>query len=99
MFRVVQYNFFTFVTRSLMIQPYCCLPHVLLDDNRNNCHDYVCEALNELKYKNTKWNNVNLALGFLIHGKFVNTGAMLKTWLPFIIFSVILLVIVICCCV
>jgi len=59
----------------------------------NNCHDFVCAALNEVHYQNKKWNNASIALGFLQHGKYVSTNAILRTWLPTIILLFLIVVI------
>lgn len=62
----------------------------------DNCHSHVATALNLMKYQNsTSWNMVKLALLMMVHGKYVNKSAFVKTWLPFLIIAI--LIVAICC--
>ncbi|XP_051922670.1 transmembrane protein 222-like [Hippocampus zosterae] len=57
----------------------------------DNCHSHVAMALNLMRYDNSSsWNMINLCFGSIIHGKYVSWSAFLKTWLPFIILSVVI---------
>jgi len=52
----------------------------------DNCHSHCAYALNLMNYKSSStWNMVWLALGMLIHGRFVGFTGFLKTWLPFLL--------------
>ncbi|CAN1122097.1 Protein RTE1-HOMOLOG [Linum perenne] len=53
-----------------------------------NCHSFVANNLNRLGFQSGGWNVVNLALLLLMKGRWVSTGAMLKSYLPFVIVSV-----------
>jgi len=64
----------------------------------NNCHDYVNQALNQLNFMNSKWNDVNLALGFMLHGKYVDNKAIIRTWAPFCVVVLILFILILICC-
>ncbi|CAI0392959.1 unnamed protein product [Linum tenue] len=50
-----------------------------------NCHSFVANNLNRLGFQSGGWNVVNVALLVLIKGQWVSTGAMLKSYLPFVI--------------
>jgi len=61
----------------------------------DNCHSHCAVALNLMNYKDSQsWNMVWLALGIILHGKYVSFGGFLKTWVPFIL----LLTIILCLC-
>ncbi|XP_028936693.1 transmembrane protein 222 isoform X2 [Ornithorhynchus anatinus] len=53
----------------------------------DNCHSHVALALNLMRYDNSaRWNMVKLCLYCLLYGKYVSLGALVKTWLPFLLF-------------
>jgi len=57
----------------------------------DNCHSHVARALNIMKYQeSSRWNMVTLAALMLVKGRYVSWQAVLLTWLPFIIFAIIL---------
>lgn len=49
-----------------------------------NCHSFVANCLNRLKFQAGDWNVVNLAILIFIRGQFVSRLAILQTYLPFI---------------
>ena len=51
----------------------------------DNCHSHVATALELMNYRGTRWNMFKLAGWMFTSGKYVNTGGLLKTWLPFAI--------------
>lgn len=50
-----------------------------------NCHCYVANCLNRLKFQAGDWNVVNLAILIFIRGQFVSRLAILRTYLPFVL--------------
>ncbi|KAK9891174.1 hypothetical protein WA026_013490 [Henosepilachna vigintioctopunctata] len=48
----------------------------------DNCHSHVATALDIMRYDNSKWNMIKLAILLIIYGKYVSFGRFLKTWLP-----------------
>ncbi|GER40395.1 RTE1-homolog [Striga asiatica] len=52
-----------------------------------NCHSFVANCLNRLKFDAGGWNVVNLALLIFIKGRFISKLAILKTYLPFVVVS------------
>ncbi|XP_031474029.1 protein REVERSION-TO-ETHYLENE SENSITIVITY1 [Nymphaea colorata] len=51
-----------------------------------NCHSFVANCLNRFSYGGTmRWNIVNLAVLILFKGKWVNHGAVVRSFLPFIV--------------
>lgn len=50
-----------------------------------NCHSFVANCLNKLKFHAGGWNVVNLAVLIFIKGSFVSRIAILKTYLPFVV--------------
>ncbi|KAL7104594.1 hypothetical protein ACP275_08G255400 [Erythranthe tilingii] len=50
-----------------------------------NCHSFVANCLNRLKFCAGDWNVVSLAVLIFIKGKFVNKTAVVKTYLPFVV--------------
>ena len=63
----------------------------------DNCHSHVARALNMMEYDgSTRWNMVTLAALMLVHGRYVSVWAAVKTWLPFLIWAVILTVLILC---
>lgn len=51
-----------------------------------NCHSFVANNLNRLGYGGTsRWNVVNLAAFIFLKGRWVNKGAIVRTFLPFVI--------------
>ncbi|CAI9110862.1 OLC1v1010953C1 [Oldenlandia corymbosa var. corymbosa] len=50
-----------------------------------NCHSFVANCLNRLRFRGGRWNVVNLAIFILLNGKFVNRSCIVKTYLPFLI--------------
>ncbi|XP_019852450.1 PREDICTED: transmembrane protein 222-like, partial [Amphimedon queenslandica] len=62
----------------------------------DNCHSHVARALNLMQYDNsTSWNMYKLGFLMVFKGKFVSFGGFLKTWLPFIILSILTILIVV----
>lgn len=60
----------------------------------DNCHSHVATALDLMQYDGSNnWNMVKLALMLAFQGKYVSIRGFLKTWLPFLILT---LVIVLC---
>eukprot|EP00002_Diphylleia_rotans_P017314 TRINITY_DN3360_c0_g1_i3.p1 TRINITY_DN3360_c0_g1~~TRINITY_DN3360_c0_g1_i3.p1 ORF type:complete len:130 (-),score=19.74 TRINITY_DN3360_c0_g1_i3:183-572(-) len=54
----------------------------------NNCHHHVVQAMNVMQYDGKKsWNQVDLAVRLLMHGKYTSYGAILKTYLPFLLLA------------
>ena len=68
-------------------------------EHRNNCHNFVCDALNRLNFKGCNtWTVPMLALAMLVHGKYVSSARAFRTWFPFIcvvacILAIVLLVV------
>lgn len=52
-----------------------------------NCHSFVANCLNRLKFQSGNWNVVNLAVLIFMKGQFVSRSAILRTYLPFVIVS------------
>lgn len=50
-----------------------------------NCHSFVANCLNRLKFQAGDWNVVNLAILIFIKGQFVSRLAILRTYLPFVV--------------
>ncbi|CAO2828085.1 unnamed protein product [Amaranthus hypochondriacus] len=50
-----------------------------------NCHSFVANNLNRLGFGGGRWNVVSLAALILFKGRWVNTGAAIKSLLPFLI--------------
>ncbi|KAH6791475.1 RTE1-homolog [Perilla frutescens var. frutescens] len=50
-----------------------------------NCHSFVANCLNRLKFQAGNWNVVNLAILIFMKGQFVSTSAILRTYLPFVV--------------
>ncbi|PIN15800.1 hypothetical protein CDL12_11552 [Handroanthus impetiginosus] len=49
-----------------------------------NCHSFVANCLNRLKFQAVDWNVVNLAILIFMRGQFVSKLAILRTYLPFV---------------
>lgn len=59
----------------------------------DNCHSHVAYALNLMRYEgSSSWNMVWLALGMVLHGRYVSFAGFIKTWLPFLIIVSIILI-------
>lgn len=57
----------------------------------DNCHSHVATALNLMQYGgSTNWNMVKLAVLMTWHARYVSFWGYLKTWLPFIIITLII---------
>lgn len=54
-----------------------------------NCHSYVANNLNRLGFLCGGWNVVNLAILFLLKGRWVSKAAMVRTLLPFAVVFVL----------
>ncbi|KAG8383384.1 hypothetical protein BUALT_Bualt04G0006900 [Buddleja alternifolia] len=52
-----------------------------------NCHSFVANCLNRLKFQAGNWNVVNLAILIFIKGQYVSKLAILRTYLPFVVVS------------
>ncbi|KAK4490683.1 hypothetical protein RD792_001375 [Penstemon davidsonii] len=50
-----------------------------------NCHSFVANCLNRLKFETGGWNVVNLAILILFKGHWVNNVAIMRTYLPFLV--------------
>ncbi|XP_022885712.1 protein RTE1-HOMOLOG [Olea europaea var. sylvestris] len=50
-----------------------------------NCHSFVANGLNRLKFQAGGWNVVNLAVFIFLKGQWVSKAAIVRTYLPFII--------------
>ncbi|KAL3723776.1 hypothetical protein ACJRO7_035878 [Eucalyptus globulus] len=50
-----------------------------------NCHSFVANNLNRLGFQSGGWNMVNLAILFLLEGRWLNKAAILRSVLPFVI--------------
>lgn len=49
-----------------------------------NCHSFVANNLNRLKFRNGGWNVVNLAAMIFLKGQWVNKAAMARSIVPFV---------------
>lgn len=54
-----------------------------------NCHSFVANCLNRLKYQTGNWNVANLAMLIFSKGQFVDRPAMLRTYVPFVVVFVL----------
>ncbi|KAK1363520.1 Reversion-to-ethylene sensitivity1 [Heracleum sosnowskyi] len=50
-----------------------------------NCHSFVANNLNRLKFRNGGWNVVNLAAMIFLKGQWVNKAAMARSLVPFVL--------------
>ncbi|XP_065860071.1 protein RTE1-HOMOLOG [Euphorbia lathyris] len=50
-----------------------------------NCHSFVANSLNRLGFHSGGWNVVNLAALMFLKGQWVNTGSMVRSYLPFVL--------------
>ncbi|CAK9324220.1 unnamed protein product [Citrullus colocynthis] len=50
-----------------------------------NCHSFVANNLNRLGFRTGGWNVVNLAALIFLKGRWVNKGAVIRTFLPFVV--------------
>lgn len=50
-----------------------------------NCHSFVANCLNRLKFRAGGWNVVNLAIFMFLNGRWVSRSSILKSYLPFLI--------------
>ncbi|XP_051148295.1 protein RTE1-HOMOLOG [Andrographis paniculata] len=50
-----------------------------------NCHSFVANCLNRLKFQAGNWNVVNLAILMFVKGRFVSKIAAFRTYLPFLL--------------
>lgn len=50
-----------------------------------NCHSFVANNLNRLRFSNGGWNVVNLAALIFIKGKWVSKASMVRSFLPFLV--------------
>lgn len=50
-----------------------------------NCHSFVANNLNRLRFRNGGWNVVNLAAMIFLKGQWVNKGAVARSLVPFIV--------------
>ncbi|KZV25959.1 hypothetical protein F511_08904 [Dorcoceras hygrometricum] len=48
-----------------------------------NCHSFVANCLNRLKFQTGGWNVVNLAILIFLKGQWVSKIAIMRTYLPF----------------
>ncbi len=57
----------------------------------DNCHSHVARALNNAGYKgSTTWSMIGVGLYVTLFGRYVSFGALVRTWLPFLVFCAIL---------
>ncbi|XP_054160576.1 transmembrane protein 222-like [Oppia nitens] len=62
----------------------------------DNCHSHVSMALNLMQYNGKcDYNMFNTFFRFTYHCKYVSFCAFLKTWLPFVVWILVLIVLVI----
>ena len=62
----------------------------------DNCHSHVARALNLMRYNgSSSWNMYKLGLLVILYGKFTGVGGFLKTWLPFMILSLLTVIVVV----
>ncbi|KJE91329.1 transmembrane protein [Capsaspora owczarzaki ATCC 30864] len=72
---------------------YACRMHNLFCDN---CHSHVAMALNLMEYGgSSSWSTWKIGLLMLVHGRYVSSGALLRTWLPFLVLAAIVAIIVV----
>nr|CAG4645903.1 EOG090X0GY7 [Lynceus sp. MCZ IZ 141354] len=58
----------------------------------DNCHSHVALALNKMSYPGKRqWNMMSLCWEMLIRGKHTGLTGWLKTWLPFLIWVILIL--------
>ncbi|XP_038884143.1 protein RTE1-HOMOLOG [Benincasa hispida] len=50
-----------------------------------NCHSFVANNLNRLGFRIGGWNVVNLAALIFLKGRWVSKGAVIRTFLPFVV--------------
>ncbi|XP_062102493.1 protein RTE1-HOMOLOG isoform X2 [Humulus lupulus] len=50
-----------------------------------NCHSFVANSLNRLRFSTGGWNVVNLAALIFLKGKWVSKASMVKSFLPFLV--------------
>lgn len=50
-----------------------------------NCHSFVANCLNRLKYQGGNWNVANVAGTIFSKGKYVDRPAVRRTYLPFVV--------------
>lgn len=50
-----------------------------------NCHSFVANNLNRLGFHSGGWNVVNLATLMFLKGRWVSIGAMVRSYLPFVV--------------
>ncbi|KAF4371886.1 hypothetical protein G4B88_016949, partial [Cannabis sativa] len=50
-----------------------------------NCHSFVANSLNRLRFNTGGWNVVNLATLIFLKGKWVNRASMVRSLLPFLV--------------
>ncbi|KRX01385.1 hypothetical protein PPERSA_01288 [Pseudocohnilembus persalinus] len=57
----------------------------------NNCHSHVARALNNMKYNNkSDWTMVSVCMFVFFCGKFVDFKSVLKVYIPFFIFLILI---------
>eukprot|EP00198_Chlamydomonas_reinhardtii_P004570 XP_001693906.1 hypothetical protein CHLREDRAFT_129827 [Chlamydomonas reinhardtii] len=61
---------------------YRLMPYNLLT---TNCHCFVAHFLNEVGYRGGGWHTVHLAALVCVSGRHVSLGALLYTWLPWLL--------------
>lgn len=62
----------------------------------DNCHSHVARACNLMRYDgSSSWNMVKLGFYMVIYGKYTSCGGFLKTWLPFMIVSLVVITVVV----
>lgn len=55
----------------------------------NNCHDFAACTLNELslpQFKGKKFDTNSIMMMMFFKGQFLSFHALIRTWLPFILF-------------
>jgi hypothetical protein len=57
----------------------------------DNCHSHVAKCLNLMNYAGDSYSMISIGVWFFFQGKFTSTGAVVKTYLPFVILIVFLL--------
>ena len=63
-----------------------------------NCHDHVCEVLNEIGYMNKRnWNTFSLIILLMMKSKYTSWIDFIATYLPFFILVGIVVTIIVLC--
>jgi len=62
----------------------------------DNCHSHVSMALNLMRYNGkSNYNMVSTFFLFTIHSKYIGLWSFLKTWIPFVVFILIIILLIV----